>query len=70
MSELLPCYLTGDEHPFLISMVRAYRPHTAIPSRQELLTNEYQLINHCNIRDLCKDVGFDYDLRTKTNKDT
>ena len=67
MSEQLPCYLYGDEHPYLIKMVAAYKPHTSIPSRQEMLMNQYEQQSYCNIRALADDIDIDYDVRVRAN---
>ena len=40
--------------PFLI----AYRPHDEIPSREDI--DPLDTTGHCNIVDLCADVGIDY----------
>ena len=70
MPELLPIIITPDVHPYAIRLSQAYRPHTPIPSRQELLETKYEPSSFFNLKDLCDDVGVDYDERMKTTKDT
>ena len=41
MSEMLPITINDDTHPYLIRLSQCYRPHSPIPSRQELLENQY-----------------------------
>ena len=63
---------THETHPLLIQMAHAYKS-TAVPNKEDLKelsgdTDPYQLDGHVNIRDLCSDIGVDYDERIKTDK--
>ena len=55
---------------YYVKLVQCYRPHSPIPSRQELLETKYEPNSFFNLKDLCDDVGVDYDERMKTTKDT
>ena len=55
--------ITSSTHPLLVQMIHAYQP-SVIPTREELVElnyEPYQLDGHVNIRDLCKDIGVNYD---------
>ena len=66
--ELLPVTITPDTHPYLIRLSQCYRPHTPIPSRQELLENQYEQSHHMSIRGLTQQVGIDYDKFIKSKR--
>ena len=65
---------THETHPLLIQIAHAYKA-TPVPEKEFLKelsgdNDPYQLDGHVNIRDLCKDIGVDYDERVKTDKET
>ena len=43
--------------PALIPLIMAYRPHTPIPSRQQMLEARYELDGHLTMKALAQDVG-------------
>ena len=65
MSELLPVHMDHTTHPYLMRLVMAYRPHTPIPSRQELMENEYEQSHHLSMELLTKDIGLEYKSEIK-----
>ena len=58
--EQLPITITPTTHPYAIRLSQAYRPHTPIPSKQELMENEYQLDGHCSLKGITEQCGYDY----------
>ena len=61
MAEMLPIYITKDTHPYAIRLAQAYRPFSPIPSRQELLENQYDRPpSHCSIKGLTTQCGMNY----------
>ena len=62
MSELLPITITDDTHPLAIRLAKCYRPHTPIPSRQELLEGQYyqQQESIMGIKSLTEQCGMEY----------
>ena len=61
MAELLPIYIDDTTHPYLTRLSQAYRPHTRVPSRQELLENQYDRPpSHCSIKGLTTQCGMNY----------
>ena len=58
--EMLPIYIDDTTHPYLTRLSQAYRPHTPIPSRLELMENRYQLDGHCSIKGLTQQCGMEY----------
>ena len=54
---------------YYLRLVQCYRPHTAIPSRQELMETKYEESRHFNLKGLAEDVGIDYDEVIKSTKD-
>ena len=65
MSELLPVHMDHTTHPYLIRIVQSYRPHSPIPSRQELMENEYEQSHHLSMELLTKDIGLEYKSEIK-----
>ena len=65
MPELLPLIITPTTHPVAIRLAQPYRPHTPIPSRQELLSNRYEISGHCSLKSLCNQMGVDYHQEIK-----
>ena len=57
---MLPVYFDENTHPYLMRIVRSYRPHTPIPSRQELLQSKYELDGHCSLQGLVEQCDMDY----------
>ena len=68
MPELLPIHITSDTHPYAIRLAQAYRPHTPVPSRQELLENQYEQSNHCSLKGLTSQCGYEYDIEIKKRR--
>ena len=69
MSELLPIHITPDTHPYAIKLSRCYSPHTPIPSRQELLENQYDIPPaHCSLKGLTSQCGYEYDKEIKRRR--
>ena len=59
--EMLPIYIDDTTHPYLTRLSQAYRPHTRVPSRQELLENQYDRPpSHCSIKGLTTQCGMNY----------
>ena len=51
-------YIIDDNTPpALIPLIMSYRPHTPIPSRQQMLESRYELDGHLTMRALAQDVG-------------
>ena len=51
-------YIIDDNTPpALIPLIMAYRPHTPIPSRQQMLQARYELDGHLTMKALAQDVG-------------
>ena len=65
MSELLSVVITPDTHPYVIKLCMAYRPHLPIPSRQELMENQYEQSHHLSMKLLTKDIGLNYNEEIK-----
>ena len=60
MPELLPVHITHDTHPYAIRLAQAYRPHSPIPSRQELLDNQCDIpLAHCSVKGITSQCGFE-----------
>ena len=69
MSELLPIHITPDTHPYAIRLAQCYRSHTPIPSRQELLENQYDIPPaHCSLKGLTSQCGYEYDKEIKRRR--
>ena len=70
MSELLPITITDSTHPYAIRLSRAYAPHSPIPSRQELLENQYyqQQESIMGMEGLTRQVGLDYNSEVKRRR--
>ena len=45
-----------NTHPYLLAMAMSYRPHTPIPSRQEMLKARYELDGHLTLKKLAEDI--------------
>ena len=60
MSQQLPITIDQSTHPYLMRIMYAYRPHTAVPSRQQLMERKYQLDGHCTIKGITQQCGMDY----------
>ena len=52
MPEILPhsISLDDDNNWYAIRLAQCYRPHTPIPSRQELMDTKYQLDGWCSTK--------------------
>ncbi len=69
MSCLMTCYnmgmdlthyiITEDTPDALLPILFAYRPHTPIPSRQQMLESRYELDGHLTMVALAADVGIE-----------
>lgn len=55
-------------HGYYLKLLQCYRPHTPIPSRQELLQNRYEQVHHMNIRSLTNDIDINYDEYIETKR--
>ena len=62
MSELLPhsVSLDSDNNWAAIHLSMAYRPHTPVPSRLEVMEGKYELEGHCSLKGLCEQIGVEY----------
>lgn len=65
MPELLPVQFDHTTHPYLMRIVQSYRPHSPIPSRQELMENQYEQSRHLSMELLTNDIGLDYHKEIK-----
>ena len=45
-----------NTHPYLLAMAMSYRPHTPIPSRQEMMKARYEIDGHLTLKALKEDV--------------
>ena len=68
MPELLPIMITSDTHPVAIRLAQAYRPHTSIPSREELLSNRYEISGHVSMKNLTEQMGLSYNEEVKKRR--
>ena len=68
MIESLPISFTPDVHAYAIRLSQCYRPHDRIPTRQELLANQYEQPSYVGIRELTKQLGIDYNQRIKSRR--
>jgi len=63
MSDILPYKIDPHEYNewYAIRLAQCYRPHTPIPTKEELMNLEpYQTTGHCSLQSLTEDVGLDY----------
>ena len=67
MTELLPIYIDDTTHPYAIRLSQCYRPHSPIPSRQQLLENQYyqQQESIMSIKGLTQQCGMEYNKEIK-----
>ena len=70
MPEILPHSIHLDQHNdyMAIRLAQAYRPHTPIPTRLELMENRYQLDGHLSLKGLCEQMGVDYKQEIKRRR--
>ncbi len=57
--------ITEDTPDALLPILFAYRPHTPIPSRQQMLERRYELDGHLTMVALAADVGINLEDRVK-----
>ena len=57
--------ITEDTPDALLPILFAYRPHTPIPSKQQMLQARYELDGHLTMKALAKDVGVNLEDKVK-----
>ena len=60
MTDILPhtIDLQGDNNWAAIHLAMCYRPHTPIPTKEELMSLEpYQLTGHVSMKEITKQIG-------------